>query len=75
MMNSRRILYKRVKKKSNDLASLTFMRETIIVADTRKNPNTIAMANLAFAGGVKSNIEYLMAKNKQLENNLQTSKK
>lgn len=55
----------------DDLASPTFIRERVIVADTRKNLNAIVTANLAFASAENSGTDYLMAKNKELAKKLQ----
>ena len=40
------------------------------MTNTRRNPESIVVANLAFVGATKSNIEYLMDKNRQMEKNL-----
>lgn len=48
----------------NNLASLVFIRERVIVTETRRNPGTITAAKMAFAGASTSNTEYLMANNK-----------
>lgn len=58
----------------DDLASPAFIRESVIVTNTRKNPNAIVITNLAFIGAEKSNIEYLMAKNKKLAKKLQATR-
>jgi len=49
------------------------MRERLNVANTKKNPNGIVETNLAFASVAKSNIEFLMAKNKELAKKLHAS--
>lgn len=67
----KRIVQARRKHFPDDHASLAFTRERVIVAGTSKNPNAIAEANSAFAGATRSNSHYLMAKNKQLAQNLQ----
>lgn len=56
-----------------DHASPTFTRERVIVVDTSKNPNVIIEANLAIGGATRLNTQYLMAKNKKLEQNLEVS--
>lgn len=45
----------------------------MIVADTNKNPNSIAEANLAIASETRSNTQYLTPKNKKLEQDLQAA--
>lgn len=55
----------------DDLTSPGFIRERVIVAYTRKNPNAIFRTNLAFTSAEKWNTKYLMYKNKKLENKLQ----
>lgn len=57
------------------LSSPTFIRERVIIAYTRKNPFSITVAKLAFKSATKSNTNYLMVENKQLENNLQVFEK
>lgn len=54
----------------DDLVSLYFMREMLILADTRRDPEAISLANLAFAGAKRSKTQCLVAKNKKMENNL-----
>jgi len=58
----------------DDHASLAFIREWIIVVDNRRNPKAITSPNFAFVGVEISNTRYLMAKNKQIEKNLQVSR-
>jgi len=41
----------------DDHAPPTFIRERVIVANTKKNPNVIIIANLAFAGAMILNIQ------------------
>lgn len=83
-MDTYNLLYDELQKKIiqtqkkhflDDLAFLAFMRERVIVADTRRDPEAIASTNLAFAGAVKSNTQCLMAENKQLAKNLQVARK
>jgi len=47
-------------------ASHAFIRERVIVLDTRKHPNSIIEANSAYERATRSNIQYLMAENEQL---------
>jgi len=47
----------------DDRASLGFIRENVIVSDTKKHPNFISEANLAYAGATRSNIQYLTTEN------------
>jgi len=54
----------------DDLASLPFLKERVIVRNTKRNLGAIAIANLAFASATKSNTEYLMAKKRQFSKNL-----
>lgn len=54
----------------DDHASLAFIKERVIVSDTRKHPNAIVKAILAYEGETRSNVQYLMAKNEQLAHNL-----
>lgn len=58
----------------DDLALPTFIRERVIMVDTRKNPNSIVTSNFAFTSATNLNTEYLMAKNKKLEMKLHISK-
>jgi len=57
-----------------DLASPTFIRGRLIMIGNRRNPSAIFAANLAFTGAKESNINYLMAENKQLAKKLQTTR-
>lgn len=59
----------------DDLAYPSFIRERMIVTGTRINTGSIVVTNLAFTSALKSNTKYLMAKNKQLEKNLQAFRK
>jgi len=54
----------------NNHTSPAFIREMVIVVDTRKNPNVISEANLAFVAITRSNINYLMNKNEKLAQKL-----
>lgn len=65
------IVQARKKHFLDDLTSSTFIRERVIVTNTRRNMNVIVAANLAFIGIIKSNMEYLMTEKKQLEKDLQ----
>jgi len=58
----------------DDHASSTFIGERVIVSDTRKHPNAIFEANLTYAGETRSNIQYFMAKNEKLAQNLYVSR-
>lgn len=44
------------------------------MAETKRNLEAIASANLAFTGATKLNTQYLMAKNKQLVNKLEAAR-
>lgn len=54
----------------DDLASPTFIRERVIVANIRRNKSSIVVTNLDFTGSNKSNMKYMMDENKQFEKNL-----
>lgn len=58
----RKIVQARKKHFSNDLTHPTFINtEKVNVVETRKNPESIATTNLAFARDSKANTKYLMA--------------
>ncbi len=59
----------------DDHESPAFIREREIVTDTREHPNAISEANLAFVRATRSIIQYLMAKNDKLAQNLQATMK
>lgn len=71
----KKIVLVRRKKFPDDHTSLTFIKERLIVSDTRKHPTALVEANLAYAGAIRSNVKYLTIKNKQLEKNLQGVRK
>jgi len=58
----------------DDLASVAFIKEKVIVTNTIRNPRAIATANLAFAGASKSNTNYLMDEKKKLIKKFQASR-
>jgi len=60
------IIQARKKNFLDDHSSLEFVRERVIVEDTKKHPNSIIEAKLAFSGATISSIQYLMPKNEQL---------
>lgn len=54
-MNFRRILYMLIRSLfPDDVVSLEFIREKVIVANTKKNLDEIVIAKLAFASVAKS---------------------
>lgn len=57
------------------LTSLAFIRERVILTNTKRNLESIVAAKLAFTDATKSNMQYLMAKNKQMEKNLHDARK
>lgn len=69
------IVQERKKYFPDDLSSPTFIRESVIMTDTRRNLGAIATTNLAFTGATKSNIDYLMVEKKFLQNNLQNARR
>lgn len=50
--------------------SIAFVRERLIMTDTKINLGAIIGDNLAFTGASNSNLEYLMAENKKSVKNL-----
>lgn len=70
----KKIVQARKKKFPDDLTSLAFIRERVIIMDTRRKPEAIAAANLAFACATKSNIEYIVVENRLMEQNLQAAR-
>jgi len=58
----------------NDHASPAFMKESVIMSYVRKHPVTMADATMAYARATSSNVKFLLAKNEQMENNLQAGK-
>lgn len=71
----KRIVQARRKHFPDDHTSSTFIKERVIVSNTRKHPPTIAQASLAYAGATSSNVQYLTIENEQLEMNLQAARK
>ena len=59
----------------NDHTSPTFIKERVIVLDTRKHPTTLTKAILAYAGATSSNVKFLLVENQQMEKNLQVVRK
>jgi len=51
------------------------MKERVILSDTRKHPNSLANASLAYTGAIISNVEFLFIDNEQLAKNLQAARK
>jgi len=43
----------------------------VIVRDTKRNPQTIVMANLAFVRALKENADYMLEKTKHMEKDLE----
>lgn len=58
----------------DDHISLEFMKEMVIVSNTRKHLATFPDAILAYTGVTTSNVKFLLAKDEQLENNLQPTR-
>ena len=54
----------------DDLTSPALIRERGMWQTPEKNISVIAIANLAFVGGLNSNKKYLMVENKKFANNL-----
>lgn len=54
----------------DDLISPTFIRERVIVTDTKRNLEAIGATNLAFTGATKSNTNYLMGDKRKMAMNL-----
>jgi len=59
----------------DDHASPTFIKERVIVSDTRRHPTTLSEAILTYTGATSSYVTYLMAENEQLAKILWDSKK
>lgn len=59
----------------DDHTSPTFIKERVIVSNTRQHPTALTEANLAYAGETTSNVKYAMAKNEQMTKNLYASRK
>lgn len=70
----KRIIQAQRKYFPDDHASPAFIKERVIVSDTKKHPIAISEANLAYAGETRSNVQCLMTENEQLEKNLQASR-
>lgn len=71
-----RITHERKKHLPNDLSHPTFMHiERVIITNTRRNPQTISIANLAFTGASKENIDFLMVEDKKMEKDLEFVRK
>jgi len=51
-----------------------FIRERVIVTDTRRNIEAIIVANFSFISETKSNIGYLMVEIREMEKNLQDAR-
>lgn len=71
----KKILQERNKKFPGDLTHHDFIKEKVIIMDTKKNHEVIVATNIAFVGASKPNIEYLMVENRQMENNLEVTRK
>jgi len=66
----KRIVQVRKKHLPRNLTSLAFIRERVIMTDTRRNPGVVVTAKFSFAGVSKSNTNYLLVEKKELENYL-----
>lgn len=60
---------------SYNLVSHASIKKRVIGTNTKRNPGAIFIAKLAFASATKSNIDYLVSENKQLEKKLQDARK
>jgi len=58
----------------DNLASSTFIRESMIVTYTRRNLGVVVASKLTLASATMSNTKYLMEENKQLAKNLQVAR-
>lgn len=63
------------KKFSNDHSLPTFIKERVIVLDTRKCIASLAERRFTYAGETSSNVKYLMTENEKLEKDLQATRK
>ena len=54
----------------DDHATPTFIKERVIMSDTRKHPTSISQATLAYAGATNSNVQYLTTESEKLGKNL-----
>ena len=53
----------------------TFIKERVIVLDTRQHPTALAEAGLAYARETSSNVKFLLAENEKIANNLKVVRK
>jgi len=54
----------------DDHTSPTFIKERVIVSDTRNHPTALDEAILSYGGEKSSNVKYLMDENEKLAKNL-----
>lgn len=58
----------------DDHASPAFIKERMIVSDTRKHPTSLAEASLAYVRETRSNVQYMTYEIEQLEKILEDSR-
>jgi len=56
---------------SDDYTSPTFIKEMVIVSDTKKYPTSLVEASLTYAGATSSNVKFMLAENEKMAKNLE----